>query len=271
MTDPRCLASGDGYLSEKGIALAMQQLTHTGPLADCVLEIVALCYVNFRKLENEDQRTSEGQQRVFAGIVLARLLEVSEALIHLARGGFGNEVNASFRGFLEAYFLFGNATSVQGFVQNYLKTDKCTRLTLMNQAEKHQIELFRLTREYATPAVKDALKQEIQASGAKQLSTYDSAVAINCAHLYDSMYRVLSATAHSSPRSLEPYVSENAEGVVTEIKLGPALGDIPLRLYDLGCFLLKVHSGFNDMYKADVAANVQAFQYRLDRLVSDEK
>lgn len=271
MTALPCSASGDSYLSANGTARAAQQLLKTGPLIHCVLDIASLCYTNLRKLENEDQRTVKGQQRVFAGIVLARLLEVSEALIQLARGGFGNEVNTLFRGFLEAYLLFGNVTSVPGFVRKYLEMDKCIRLKLMNSADKHKHDVFRLMREYATPEIKDALKQEIHASGAKELSTYDLAVAIGCEHLYDSMYRVLSATAHSSPRSLEPYVCEDADGRVTVIKLGPALGDIPVRLYDLGCFLLKVHCGFNDLYRVEVGAEVRALQAKLDGLAIVER
>lgn len=268
MNIPACLASGDGYLSEKGVAAAAQQLTKTSPLVDCVREVVSLCHSNFSKLNNEDQQTEDGQQRVFAGIVLARVLEVSEGLVHLARGGFGNEVNTLFRSFLEAYFLFGNVASIPGFVPKYLAKDKCIRLTLMNQAEKHKHELFRAMQEYATPAVKDALKQEIQTSEAKDLSTYDLAKAIGCEHLYDSMYRISSATAHSSPRSLEPYVVENPDGIVTEIRLGPALGNIPRCLYDLGCFLLKVHSGFNEMYKLVVTEEVNALQSKLNSLVA---
>jgi hypothetical protein len=236
---------------------------------DCVLEVVSLCHSNFSRLKIEDQQTAEGQQRVFAGIVLARALEVSEGLVHMARGGFGNEVNTLFRSFLEAYFLFGNVASIPGFVPKYLAKDKCIRLTLMNQAEKHKHELFRAMQEYATPAVKDDLKQEIQAAGAKDLSTYDLAKAIGCEHLYDSMYRLSSATTHSSPRSLEPYVAENADGIVTEIRRGPALGSIPQCLYDLGCFLLKVHAGFNNMYKFDVTEEVDARQSKLNTLAAE--
>lgn len=267
MTPIICLTNGDGYLSENGLAEAAKFRAKTAQLVNCVLETVSLCHSNLNMLKNENQQTAEGQQRVFAGIVLARLLEVSEALLYLAKGGFGNEVDTIFRSFLEAYFLFGNVTNIPGFVPKYLEMDKCIRLKLINQAEKQKHELFRLMQEYATPSVKEKLKAEILATGAKELSTYQLAQAIGCEHIYDSMYRISSAVAHSSPRSLEPYVTENRDGVITEIKRGPALGSIPQCVYNLGCFLLKVNTSFNNMYSIDVTTQAGVLQSKLNSLV----
>lgn len=266
-SQPTCFIDGEGFFSEEGLQRARQLETKTSNLIKAVLEAVSLCHSNLNKLCDENQHTEEGQLRVFAGIVLARILEVSEAVVSLSKGGFGNEVNTLFRSFLEAYFLFGNVTNIPGFVPKYLETDKCIRLKLMNQAEKQKHELFQLMQEYATHEVKAKLKQEILELEAKELSTYELAHAIGCEHIYDSMYRLASAVAHSSPRSLEPYVSENSEGEITMIKRSPDIGTIPRCLYDVGCFLLNVHVGFNDLFSNDVKDVVEVMQSKLDSLV----
>lgn len=270
MNPTKIKISGDGFLSETGATEARSLHTQIEPLISCVAEIVSRNRAALGRLQSADQQTSEGQQQVFSGIVLARILEVSEALIQLAKGGFGNEVNTLFRSFLEAYFLFGNVTNVPGFVPRYLQSDKSTRMKLMNAAEKRDEDLFERLREYATPEVRADLQKEIQASGATAISTFEMAAAIDCEAIYDSMYRICSATAHSSPRSLEPYVTENESGQVVEITTAPSLGKAPRRLYDLGRFLLKVYSGFNELHQADVAIELKLLQEKLDAFVAPD-
>lgn len=245
-----CVAiSGSGFLSSEGQQKAKALSVKTGPLIACLADIIASCHRAIHLARMGNQRTVLGQQQVFATIVFARLLEVSEALVFLAKGGFGQEVNTLFRSFLETFFIFGNVVMDPAFIRKYLATDKHIRLKLMNIAEKRSEDLFGLMKSYASPEVKAALKQEIAESEAEDLKTYDIAANIGCDALYDSMYRICSAAAHSAPRSLIPYIVEGPGGEVIEVRLGPSLGDIPNRLYDIGWFLLQVLSSYGDVLR----------------------
>jgi hypothetical protein len=268
--NPGVAVSGSGYLSSEGKQKAEVLRTQTEPLIACLEGITATCHRALHLASLGDQSTGLGQQQVFATIVFARLLEVSEALVFLAKSGFGQEVNTLFRTFLETFFIFGNVAKDSAFIPKYLATDKYIRLKLMNIAEKRNEDLFGLMKSYASPEVKAALKQEIADSDAEDLKAYDIAANIGCDALYDSMYRICSAAAHSAPRSLIPYIAEGPGGEVIEIRLGPSLGDIPNRLYDVGWFLLQVLSSYGDVLQTDLSGDNQAFSEQLSALVKIE-
>jgi hypothetical protein len=81
------------------------------------------------------------------------------------------------------------------------------------------------------------------------------------------MYRIASATVHSTPRALTAYISEAPDGAILEIKRGPSLGDIPNRLYDLGCFLIKVYSGINEVLELEASQEIETLEASLEALV----
>lgn len=66
--------------------------------------------------------------------------------------------------------------------------------------------------------------------------------------MYDSLYRLMSAPLHTTPRSLEKYIEEDEYGNITEIKYYPVEDDIPQRAYDFAYHLIKVLGGLKDVF-----------------------
>lgn len=238
---------GTGFLSEEGIAQAQQVAERLAPILELVENVVCLCHQGMAEAAIRDQETPQEKQRIIACVVLARLLEITEGSIALARGGFSVQVVSATREFLEAYFLFGNVCKDPAFVPQYFNSDLKTRQTLINQAFKHQGVPFASTHQYATDEVKAELQAQIDSVGAAGLDAYRNAKNVGCTVLYDSLYRITSAATHSSPRALGNYVTE-VDGMVIAIARGPQLGDIAQRLLDQGALLLNVRSAFDELF-----------------------
>lgn len=238
---------GTGFLSEDGVAQAQVLAEKLAPILDVAERTVRLCHEGLVQSEVQGQETLEQQQRVSAVLMLTRLLEIAESAIYQARGGFGNQVTSATREFLEAYFLFCNFCESEAFVTTYFASDLRMRQKIITQAARHQGEPFGLINQYATDEVKADLKTQVDQAKATELDVYKHANNIGCASIYDSLYRTTSAVPHSSPRSLEIYVSE-VDGMVSEVRRGPQLGSIAQRLNDQAGFLLNARHALDILF-----------------------
>lgn len=199
-----------------------------------------------------------------------RVLEISEAILLVMRHGMSNEANTLFRVFLDAYFVLANVCSDTSFVTNYFKSDEAARLKILNAAKKHGSELFKAINEYATEALHDELQKKIAEEKIRAFSSYAYAHNIGCLEIYDSMYRIASGSLHTTPRSLEKYVEEDAEGNVISIKNYPLEGDIPDRAYDIAYFLIKLLSGLKEVFGCFVEEEIQTLVDDLNEALKNE-
>lgn len=261
----RVKITGTGFLSPQGLLEAKQIQSEFQPLLDKVAHAVALCQVAVQNAEITCQSTDVEKQKVVACILLVRILEISEAVIILAKGGFSVEVVAAMRNFLDAYFVFGNICKEPAAVPKYFETDLIHRQKLINGGVQRASELFDLLKSYATPDIRAELKAEILERGAQEFQTYTYANNIGCVELYDSFYRIASAATHSTPRSLEDYVTEDQFGNVVKLRQGPQLGDIPDRLYDMGNFLINVRKAFDELFERDEESVIEDTKTALDK------
>ncbi len=219
----------------------------------------------------DDQETDEGGQKVIALVLAARILEIAEAAVLVMKNGMSNEANTLFRVFLDAYFVFANVCSDASFFRRYLKSDEAARLKLLNASKKHESELFEAINDYANEALQDALKKRIADEEIQAFNSYAYADNVGCSEIYDSVYRLASASLHTTPRALEKYVEEDDEGKVVLIKDYALEGDIPQRAYDLAYFLIKVLSGLKEVFGCLREREIQASINRLNRTVESDK
>jgi hypothetical protein len=242
---------GTGFLSKEGIDQAQQLQKDLAQILRLTERAIELCHSGMAGVSVPRQVTPEEHQRVIACVVMARLLEISEAIILLARGGFSVEVESNFRNFLEAFFIFGNVCKDPDFVPQYFSTDLTVRQKIINQAMKHAGAPFISTKEYATDEVRAQLKEQIAEVAATEMNTYQYAKNVEAAHLYDSMYRITSSASHSAPRSLSGYTTEAPTGEILEVRRHPQMGNIPTYVRDVGTFLLNVCEAFSDLFCLD--------------------
>ena len=194
------------------------------------------------------QETEEKRQKIIALVIAIRLLEISEASLLLMKNGMSNDANTMFRVFLDAYFIFANICSDKTFVANYFKSDTTARLKLLNSVEKHDSTLFNKINAYATQEIKSELKERIKEENIQAFNSYAYANNVDCSEIYDSMYRLMSANLHSTPRSLVKYIEEDAEGNIVTIKYYPIEDKIPERADDFSHFLIKIYSGLKETF-----------------------
>jgi len=247
---------GTGFLTPEGRADANRFALELTPITDLVEKAINLCHKGLESVVVTEQQTDEERQRLISCVVLARLLEIGESMVVLAKGCFPVEVSVALRVFLDAYFIFGNVCKAPGFIPQYFGTDLRAREKLINAASKHKAALFEPINQYATAEVRKELGEDIASKNAEAFSSYGYAANVGCTELYDGMYRITSLAVHSMPRSLAGYVTEDANGSVTALIRGPQLGDIRERLLDLGCFLLNVRSAFDELFGLDSTAAI---------------
>lgn len=255
---------GSGFLSGAGQAEAQRLSMILKPLVDHVESAINLCHSGLSSVPRFGQVTGIEKQKAISCVMLARMLEISESMVVLSKGGFSVEVMASLRNFLEAYFIFGNVCKDPSFVPQYLNTDLKVREKLMNVADKHKEAPFEQLKNYATNDVRDELKAQITSVGASESNSYEYANNVRCAAIYDSIYRIASAATHSTPRSLAAYVTANEDGEIIELYRRPQLNDIPASLYIMGDLLLNVRSAFDELFDIDASDEITQLQNALD-------
>lgn len=239
---------GDGFLSETGQKKAQQIVTRNTGIFRSLECVISELRSFASSQEVHEQDTDEDRQKIIALVLVARVLEISEAALLVMKNGMSNDANTMFRVFLDAYFILVNVCSDASFVTNYFKTDEPARLKLLNSAKKHDSELFRRINEYGSEVLKSALQKNIEEGNIQTFNSYAYAENIGCSEIYDSMYRIASASLHTTPRSIEKYVNEDEAGTILSIKDYPLEGDIPQRAYDLSYFLIKLQSGLKGIF-----------------------
>ncbi len=210
------------------------------------------------------QKTDEEKQKIIALVVFIRLLEITETALLVMKNGMSNEANTLFRVFLDAYFVFANICSDASFVASYITSDETMRLKLMNSVKKHDSDLFKKINEYATEEIKAELKQKIREENIQAFNSYAYAHNVDCSEIYDSMYRLMSAAIHTTPRSLEKYIEEDENGNIVDIKYYPVEEDIPDRVFDFTAFLINVLSGLQEVFGSLDVKEIEAKKTELN-------
>ena len=259
--------SGDGFLTKSGCVKSVQIVERHFRVFEALEEIIKRCRSFVLSANMNGQSTIKDRQKIIAIVMAVRILEITEAAFLILKNGLSNEADTLFRVFLDAYFIFANICIDPEFVVEYFRSDETVRLKLMNAAEKHSSEFFKALNEYASPDLKDRLKQKIKDENIKSLKSEEYARRAGCTEMYDSMYRLMSAPLHTSPRSLEKYIEEDPNETITKIKYYPLEEEISQRAYDFAYHLIKVIGGLNDVFGSSNEINTKAMIDELNKSV----
>ena len=137
----------------------------------------------------------------------------------------------------------------------------------MNAAARHTSEFFEDLNMYATSEIKEQLKQTITAECIKPYKSEEYAKTAGCSAIYDSLYRLMSAPLHTTPRSLEKYIEEDDTGNVNKIRYYPVEEDLPQRVYDFAYHLIKVIGGLNDVFDTSNENEINKMIEALNRAI----
>jgi len=258
---------GQGFLSKDGSDKSTRIVERNSDVFSSFEKTIRDCKSFVLSANLEGQDTEKDRQKIIAIVVAIRLLEICEAALLILKNGMSNEADTLFRVFLDAYFVFANICKDPAFIVEYFRSDEAARLKLLNSAEKHKSELFKEINEYATRELKSQLKQKIQEENIQAFKSYVYADKAGCAEMYDSLYRLMSAPLHTTPRALEKYIDEDEHGNITRIKYYPVEDDIPERAYDFSYHLIKVIGGLKDVFGCSNEIETNAMIEKLNKSI----
>lgn len=207
--------------------------------------------------------TPEEKQKVISMLVFIRLLEVIQAFIILAGGGIREELHSLFRIFLDAYFVLANCCSDPCFIPTYFLSDERARLKILNSAMKYETELFKRTKEYALQE-RDALDKTVKDEKIQAFNSFAYAENVDCEEIYDSLYRINSASIHTSPRCLGHYVEVDPKGNIILIKHHSEPEETNKSIYDISYFFIKAISGICELFSLNYEKRINDYRGRLE-------
>ena len=211
--------AGRGFISDEIAIQLRNRPSINRALAEVVID--TLRYAN--KLANQItlptlQSTNKEKQQVISLVLFVRLIEIFESEVVLAANGIREEQRSLFRIFLDAYFLLGNCCRYPNFFSAYFRSDDCERIKLLRAASKYNDDdMFAKLNEFAANGVTNTIEEKVRQESIQAFNSYAYAKNVGCEKIYDSMYRVCSASVHTAPRCLQDYVENGTDGSITMI------------------------------------------------------
>ncbi len=254
---------GDGFLKHPLPKLAEMVPGADQARADILFEVCKYTKSLIAEFDLGSPKSSRECQKIIAVVCLVRMLEVAQSILILAAYGVREELYSLLRVFLEAYFVLANCCRDEEFVKKFLQRDALARLKLVNTAAKYDTELFRKVNEHATAEVKaklQALKdsENIQASTAEQY-----AANVGCQQIYDSIYRITSASIHTTARCIEHYIKVDAQGNIAGILHCSDAEITNLVLHETATRMILALQGICECCEVDKSSEIDQFNARL--------
>ena len=163
---------------------------------------------------------SEDGQEVIAGCLFLKILNTFQALVILAKYGLPSESQILLRSIFEPLCILKLVLEDEEFHRQYILTDLIAKLKWFNVAKGSPDDVFDELRKIADDEIK-RLSNEIEEHKAEEYWVQKLAELASLKPMYDTYYRLLSGVVHTSPRSLEEYISTDEEGKVCSINWGP--------------------------------------------------
>ena len=271
MTGARTEIRGRGFLNNEVVARLAARTGINQPLVQVFADTVQFAAALISNLEITKHETSDEKQKVIALVMLVRLVEIAESIFILAAYGVRQDLRSLFRVFLDAYFLIANICSDAAFVPVYFGTDVHARLKLMRGAAKRDDELFKELNEYATADLQSELDRKIKQERVEAFNSFAFAEKVGCGNIYDSMYRICSASVHTTPRCLEEYVETDAnDNIVVIIHTGDN-ESTHRALSDTQHLLVKALRGVCEVFALKEDAALAALDARNEAATDDQR
>jgi hypothetical protein len=147
-----------------------------------------------------------------------------------------------------------------------MRTDLPNRLKLLNAAATHDHEIFQSLKKELPDEARSTLGNEIQEQNIAEFNSYAYAEKIGCRAIYDSMYRLTSASVHTTPRCLEKYVESDAEGNILKIVHRSDVETTHRVLFDTAWFLLTSLEASCEVFSVSETDRLAALKEQLGAL-----
>lgn len=174
---------------------------------------------------------------LYAALLYARLLEITEATVHLSLRGFSHMGDVSVRMALEVLLKLKAACTEPELAEHFMNQYWLDRKRASKALVTSKNEELR-QHEAAYQAALQEAERELDAQDKKRWTIRELAREVDCERLYEVVYRSTSTSVHSSLTSLEEYFELDEAGEVEAIVGGPKAHGVRRQVQAVTEFLL---------------------------------
>lgn len=214
----------------------------------------------------EAKANNNNLQQILAVTLFIRILNGFQSVIILARLGLAFDAKVVLRGLLESSFIGKLICEEKDFALEYVKSDECRRLKLLNVAKQSTAPHFNSLRQIATDSELRKLKEAIKEQNCKEIGIEDVAKRARLQIEYDTDYRLLCEETHTLPRSIEHLTIVDPTGEPLEFDPNPTDKDLSYILFSAVRFLYIALVSFCTLFDLDKKAELREINERLQAL-----
>lgn len=169
----------------------------------------------------------ESQLELIAAALFARSLSTFQGFLILAERGMIQQAKMLIRCMLETVFPLVALSADVTFLDRIIGSEELERLKGINKLIRYWERSGDQSGQLDKARVLAAqVKAEVDRTGARKMSIFDSAKKAGLEDWYDTVYSLLSNTVHSSLRSLDDHVEVDDDGRVEAIINEPSLANL---------------------------------------------
>ncbi len=204
---------------------------------------------------------SKDGQKVIAGCLFLKILNTFQGVVILAKYGLQSDSKILLRSLFEPLCILKLVLEDKTFHRKYISTDLFEMRKRFNIAKASPDAVFDELRKIADDEI-EKLSSNIVKSEAEEYKVERLASLANLTSMYNTYYRLLSGTVHTSPRSLDEYISTDDEGNLCSIKWGPTDEGVPIILLAAVEFLRMALNLMIQFFEIEALEQLQALHTR---------
>lgn len=206
-----------GYLSDEMLDIEKQIYCKNKSLFDLSFELNE----EIHKIKFQlNPHQNEGQE-VMSVAAFMKTINTYQSLIILANKGLVHESQVMLRVLLEVVITLKLLCEDEEFMREYIQTDLLYRKKLLQAAKDNPHSLFDSTKELIREGMLERVADEVKEKSVRRIGIEEMARRAKMSEFYDSMYRITSSACHSTPRSLEQYVTVDGKSEFESFTAGP--------------------------------------------------
>lgn len=193
-------------------------------------------------------------QRSISFCLFVRILNSYASAFKLAEMGLCHDAEGICRMGVEALFYLRACSKDKTFAQEYVKSDQVDRKKFIKAAKSPDSELHELflRDKEKISAIFDELEKEIDEQKIMERRALEVARKAGLTRMYDYMYRILSNSVHTSPRSIVRYARFNRDNNIEAVRVGPETETIPFIIFSIVPILLIALESIKDLFALDL-------------------
>jgi hypothetical protein len=200
-------------------------------------------------------------RRVVAAALFIKAITSFQAIILLSKKGLGVDAAVITRSLMEVVFPLKILSNEEGFVYEFILTEKVKRMKLLNVILRDK-DTFSTISDGMNEEQVDQLKQEIAHENIRDFSVDELSKRAGMKAFYQLAYRHISDDVHTTIWSLKKYLTTDQEGNIVELDDGEQIFELENFKTAALCILIALDS-VNDIFQIGFQNQIEEFQQKI--------